>query len=444
MIKKSIKYPHFWLALIIIFIFPAEILTHYFLKSFDLTFFHFAIINASITVLILLGSLTLFLYKPHLNYLRNTSRDDVSILKREERYRMIFENVQDVYYEVSGSGTILEVSPSIKNISKGQYNRNELLGTSVYDLYPDPNERDQILSLLKSKGCVTDQEIRMKNKDGTIFHCSISARLWLDENNQPLKITGIMRDISVRKQAEQNIRQKNEELRVINSEKDKLFSIIAHDLRTPFNAFIGLTEIMVRKSSTISAAELEKFAGSMHTTAVNLYSLLENLLLWSGNRQGNIPFNPKNLDLQSLILDCACTLKESAERKNISLVYDIPENVRVYADPNAFQTILRNLLSNAIKFTHREGRITVAARESASDRIEISCSDTGIGIEPEVLDNLFSIHSKINRLGTEGEPSTGLGLLLCKEFVEKHGGTMMVSSEPGQGSSFSFTVSQAN
>jgi PAS domain S-box-containing protein len=379
-------------------------------------------------------------YKPFRKALSEYHKAEKQIRKSEERYKTIFENVQDVYYEVNPEGTLLEVSPSIRTFSKGQYTREELLGTSVYALYTDAHMRDILLEIIKVTGELRDYEIKLKNKDGSILQCSLSSRLFLTETGLPYKIIGMMRDISARKEIEENIKQKNEELRVINSEKDKFFSIIAHDLRSPFNAFIGLTELLSRRAKNMNADEMSKFATTINSSARNLYSLLENLLLWAGNRQGTVPFNPQWMVIEPHLNRAISDLKQAADSKVISISTHITENLKIYADENAFQTIIRNLLSNAIKFTHRGGSIILSARSLDDKKIQISCEDTGIGMDARIMERLFRIDNKINRLGTEGELSSGLGLLLCKDFVEKHGGSIHVSSEPGKGSNFTFII----
>ncbi|HLO58405.1 MAG TPA: PAS domain-containing sensor histidine kinase [Bacteroidales bacterium] len=411
-----------------------------FLNQFNLNIWEYGLIDSVLLVLLLFPALYFAFFKPFRKVLSVYHEAEKSIRKSEERYKTIFENVQDVYYEVNATGTILEVSPSIREFSKGQYTREELIGTSVYALYNDTHMRDVLFELIKVTGELRDYEITLKNKDGSILQCSLSSRLFFTETGIPSKIIGMMRDISARKEIEQNIKQKNEELRVINSEKDKFFSIIAHDLRSPFNAFIGLTELMSRKAKNMNADEMQQFAVTINSSALNLYSLLENLLLWAGNQQGTVPFNPQWMVIKPHLNRAIADLKQAAHSKEISVSVQINDKLKMYADENAFQTIIRNLLSNSIKFTCRGGSIALSARSIDQKRIEISCEDTGIGMDARIMERLFKIDNKINRLGTEGELSSGLGLLLCKDFVEKHGGSISVSSEPGKGSNFTFII----
>jgi len=198
--------------------------------------------------------------------------------------------------------------------------------------------------------------------------------------------------------------------------------------------------MMALSNQTLSAAEMQDFAGSIHKSATNLYGLLENLLLWSGTKQGSLPFVLRHINLHAVVQDAIITLVEVAQNKNIKISCNIPRDIMVNADANALQTILRNLTSNALKFTPQGGSISITARTAADGKTEIEVADTGIGIGKEMIGKLFSIDANINRPGTEGEPSTGLGLLLCKEFIEKHKGVLQVTSEVGKGSRFGFVI----
>ncbi|MEN6551360.1 MAG: two-component regulator propeller domain-containing protein [Methanobacterium sp.] len=238
--------------------------------------------------------------------------------------------------------------------------------------------------------------------------------------------------------------KKNEKLQIINSEKDKLFSIIAHDLRSPFNSFLGLTQIMSEELPSLTMDEIKDIAVNMKASASNLYNLLENLLQWSRMQQATIPFNPKLLELFSIIEGNMAMLTQDANKKGIEISCNIPDDINFYADSNMFQTIIRNLVSNAIKFTPKGGKVTLSARTTDENSVEIIIKDTGIGMSSQMVDNLFRLDVQINRQGTEGEPRTGLGLLICKDFIEKHGGKLWAESEEGKGSIFYFTIPSNN
>jgi signal transduction histidine kinase len=243
-----------------------------------------------------------------------------------------------------------------------------------------------------------------------------------------------------RKKAEEEINLKNEQLQAINAEKDKFFSIIAHDLRGPLSAFVAATQIITEEVQSMSIEAIRDITDSMKTSATNIYSLLENLLEWSRLRRGGMDFIPAKLNLKKKIVECIEVLSESAHKKRIEIEISVPNELEVMADNHMFESVIRNLISNAIKFTVAGGKVIISAFPNNDHSIEVKISDTGIGMTPELKNKLFQISEKTNRPGTDGEPSTGLGLLLCKEFIEKHEGKIWVESEVGKGSTFSFSI----
>jgi signal transduction histidine kinase len=232
----------------------------------------------------------------------------------------------------------------------------------------------------------------------------------------------------------------NNSLKQINATKDKFFSIIAHDLRSPFTSFLGLTKIMAEELSSLTMEEIQKFSVSMEKSAQNLFRLLENLLEWARMKQHLISFNAEKINLSSFVFEIVEMFTESANYKRIKVDFNIPEDLEVLADSNSLQSVFRNLISNAIKFTPKDGKISISAKSISGNSVEISIKDNGIGMKPFIKDNLFKLDVNMARKGTEGELSTGLGLLLCKEFVEKNGGKLYVESEEGKGSRFYFTL----
>ena len=253
-------------------------------------------------------------------------------------------------------------------------------------------------------------------------------------------ILGTSMNITERAAAVQEVKIKNEQLSKSNAEKDKFFSIIAHDLRSPFTGFLGLTQLMAEELSSLTMTQIQDLAISMKNSATNLYCLLENLLQWSQVHQGSIPFSPEIIQLHPMVDECLASALEPAKNKRIEITFDIPENIMVFADNNMLQTIIRNLVSNAIKFTPKGGDVSVSAKTTENNNVEMAVRDTGIGMSREMVENLFRPDVKTNRKGTDDEPSTGLGLLLCKEFIENNGGNIWVESEEGKGSLFYFTI----
>jgi signal transduction histidine kinase len=233
---------------------------------------------------------------------------------------------------------------------------------------------------------------------------------------------------------------KNEELIKLNATKDKFFSIIAHDLKSPFLGLLGLSQMMATDDGTFTKTELLGLAKNMHKSTSNLYKLLENLLEWSQMQGGLLGYVPKEIDLSFLVLQNIEAIYQRAIQKGITLINEVNADQKVFADEEMINTVIRNLVSNAVKFTSKGGKIIIAAKPIENNILEISVSDTGVGMDENAINLLFKIEEKVGTRGTEGESSTGLGLLLCKDFVEKNGGKIWVESKIGIGSDFRFTL----
>jgi signal transduction histidine kinase len=229
------------------------------------------------------------------------------------------------------------------------------------------------------------------------------------------------------------------DLKKLNNTKDKFFSIIAHDLKNPFNALLGFSETLNLNYRELSRDQIFTYIGIINKSASRLYQLLENLLTWSKCQTGNIFYKPEQLNLKKLAEAEVVAAGRDATGKNISLIMDIDKSISIFADRSSVSIVLRNLLNNAVKFTHRGGKIVVSAKENA-DNVEVSVTDDGIGIGTSELKKLFILEYNITTPGTDDERGTGLGLILCKEFIEKNGGQLSIVSEPGEGSTFSFTL----
>jgi len=271
---------------------------------------------------------------------------------------------------------------------------------------------------------------------------------WIQDNGSPrysstgdfLGYIGQCQDINERKQAELVLQAKNEELQKVNAEKDKFFAILAHDLRSPFNSLLGFTQILVEDLSELKHEDIKKMAQAMRTSAKGLYSLLENLLVWSGSQRGTTRFVPVQFELKDLILENLKLVQESAHLKDIDIGINIPDELMVFADENMIGSTIRNLVSNAVKFTPKKGDVSITAKSLASNLVEISIQDSGMGMNDEMRTKLFKLNENIGRHGTEGEPTSGLGLILCKDFIEKNGGQLWVESKEFSGSTFYFTL----
>ena len=234
------------------------------------------------------------------------------------------------------------------------------------------------------------------------------------------------------------------EIKLLNATKDKFFSIIAHDLRSPFNAMLGFSDLLVKKYDKYSSIEQKNHLDVLNKEIRNTHKLVENLLLWARTQRKNIKFNPQEESLYEIVNENIRFLDQIALNKSISVKTDIAEKVVVFADKDMLHTIMRNLISNAIKFTPKNGEIIVSANakttDSNQDVIEVKVKDNGIGISDDEQTKLFSIADNISTKGTDDERGSGLGLILCKEFVENHGGEIGLESELGQGTTFWFCL----
>ena len=232
-------------------------------------------------------------------------------------------------------------------------------------------------------------------------------------------------------------------LKESNATKDKFFTIISHDLKGPFNVLLGFSDILVKEAEEYDRDEIVMFSKTINTSARHLFDLVENLLSWAGSQSGKLQNNPEKVDLRELCVKNIFVLKNSAEKKNIILYQEIPENTYVYVDTNIVSMVIRNLISNALKFTNSGGKISITSSEK-DNLVEISVIDTGIGISEENRKKLFRIDTNYTTKGTSDENGTGLGLILCKEFIEKSGGKIWIESEQGKGSTFKFTLPISN
>lgn len=227
--------------------------------------------------------------------------------------------------------------------------------------------------------------------------------------------------------------------RELNATKDKLFSIISHDLRSPFTSIIGFSNMLAERVSIKDYDGIVEYARIIRDSSWRVMDLLMNLLEWSNTQTGKMDYCPEYIDLASLIKEASALSSGGAQQKSINILIDIPDNVTAFADKTMISTILRNLISNAIKFTHLHGKIVLSVKENHNGLL-VSVSDNGVGLSKKRIENIFRFEESKSTTGTQREHGTGLGLLLCKEFVLKHGGKIWVESEFGKGSTFSFTI----
>ncbi len=233
--------------------------------------------------------------------------------------------------------------------------------------------------------------------------------------------------------------KQNNELIELNSTKDKFFSIIGHDLKGPLNSLTAFSHLLINHTASLTEEEIRTIAKDLDKSLKNLYELLDNLLGWARSQTGKIDYIPKKINVPDLIRENVQLLAKAAMNKKIRIEVLIDEEVEAFADANSVNTVIRNLLSNAIKFTNTDGIITIFV-DQWKDHIELGISDTGVGMSKEDQEKIFDISSKHSTLGTNKEKGTGLGLILCKEFVERNHGRISIESEVGIGTTFKFTL----
>lgn len=244
-------------------------------------------------------------------------------------------------------------------------------------------------------------------------------------------------DLENRKLSDQTL-----ELQKLNTSKDLFLNILAHDLRNPFSSILGLTRIMADKTEDLSVEQYQKYSQLTRIASERAYELLDSLLEWGRIQQNNIQVELRSIQLKPVVEQLKSFYQDDLVRKEIEVNIQVSDKIQVLSELYLLQTVMRNLISNAIKFTPRKGKIKISAKTSG-DMVAIVISDTGIGMNQEMVDNLFRIDTGTNRKGTEGESTVGLGLIISKQLVKKSGGDLQVESEVGKGSKFTFTVSKS-
>lgn len=246
-------------------------------------------------------------------------------------------------------------------------------------------------------------------------------------------------EVKVRVATHLKLSQQKKELQKLNADKNKFISILAHDLRSPFSSLIGLTDLLYKNFRNYDSQKTEDFLDIILRSAKSTFGLLENILTWARAEQGKIPFEPVKLDLLKICEEISSYMQLVAISKNIKIIININQDINLTADKDMITTIIRNLISNGLKFTKSGGKITVSAKRKKGETI-IMIADTGIGISEKVASTLFKMTEVLSTDGTADEKGTGIGLLICKEFVDKHGGSIWVESELNVGTTFSFSI----
>ncbi len=280
---------------------------------------------------------------------------------------------------------------------------------------------------------------KIEKEDGDIIWVSATKVPTYDEFGNVTGIVGVSRDITQIKEAEEKLRKYSEDLKELNATKDKFLSIIAHDLKSPFSTLLGFLDLLRSEAPSLPPEELNQFIGHAYNSGMKVFKLLENLLEWAYLQKGKVVVTPEEFDLRTHGDESVEILLDKAKEKGIEIINSIPEGIKVFADKNMIQTVIRNLTNNSIKFTEPGGKIEMNA-EANDDFVTVTIADTGVGMSPETKAELFRLDAHHTSVGTAGESGTGLGLIICKDMVEKNGGEIRVESELGKGTTFYFTL----
>ncbi len=364
-----------------------------------------------------------------------------ALKENELKYRTLVEMASDGIFIESITGDILDCNQA--GLLMFGYSRDEMLKLNIRDLIPADNAKKlpNIITDDMTTGDIPHETFNMR-KDKSVFPSEIVTKL-ININGQK-RIIAYLRDITVRKEYEKSLKESESKLKELNASKDKFFSIIAHDLTNPVNVILNFIKLLYNRYDELNANDIKNILKDLQGSAVSTSELLENLLYWSRSQRGKIDFKPELIDMAELAYNSTYIYSHQAKQKNISLKSIIKENTLVFADKNMIDTVIRNLVTNAIKFTPNDGEIIIFAVEHDT-YWDICISDNGVGISEDDQNKLFRIDISHTTIGTNLEKGTGVGLILCKEFISRHKtseetGNIFVRSELGKGSTFIFTL----
>jgi PAS domain S-box-containing protein len=362
---------------------------------------------------------------------------ELSILEELSQYgekgsQSIFNNMGDSVFVKDDQSRLVLVNDAFCELFK--LPRAQILGKTLAEHVPS-NERDIFKKIDKqvlSDGVENINEETLTIGGGQTRTISTRKSRFVDSTGNKY-LVGVIRDITERKEAEEALIKSESKLKELNTTKDKLFSIIAHDLRSPFSNIVGVSELLYLNAD--NPIQNKKYIDIINVEAKNTLVLLENLLDWSEAQSGDIEVRPEKIQLSEVIKGIIRLKKPLARTKNISLEYAPTQEIEILTDMDILNTVLRNLVSNAIKFTNTGGKVEIMAALNEK-QIEITISDNGIGMNDATIQTLFDISTNTTLPGTANERGSGLGLILCKEFVEKLDGSIWAESEVGKGSEF--------
>lgn len=368
---------------------------------------------------------------------RKRIEQDLSDSKR--KYQDIVDLLPEAIYETDTNGYLTFANAYGMKLLK-LTNIDLLQGIKVDD-FISPADKDRLFEDFNKvlvNQTINRAEFNFISRDGIIVPLSINAVPVLNDN----KVTGIRSvavDMSEHNKIQEALIKYADDLKILNASKDKFFSIVAHDLKNPFQGLLGFSDFLYSDYDNLTEDEKKEYIGYIRITSRNAYNLLDNLLQWSRLQSGRIEINPAKINLFTAINSVIELLTSNAIRKKISVINKADQKLIVNSDNNMLNSILQNLISNAIKFTRQNGVVEIVS-ELSDGFVKVSVADNGVGINEKDIKKLFKIDQQISYVGTMDETGTGLGLLLCKEMVELIGGNISVESEEGKGSKFSFTL----
>lgn len=363
---------------------------------------------------------------------------EISLEKSKERYQKLVEMQGEGLGKVDQDERFIFANPAAERIMGVP--AGTLIGRKLNDFVTlDTLVQVRKQTMIRTEGQQSTYEMEIIRPDGEKRVLLVTATPSLNSMGEFESSVGIFLDITDRKNIENELKKNESELKDLNTTKDKLFSIIAHDLRGPVGTSANLLEVMIEDHSSLSNDEQLNMLEILLNSAKSTFNLLETLLSWSIIQTGNLVFRPEFFNLTKCVGAIVENMSPTAFSKNISLLFDPKEEVFVFADQNMMQTVMRNLIGNAIKYTSKDGAILVKIVNQGNNS-EISITDNGVGMDEETRNNLFILNKQNSKYGTENEKGTGLGLILCKEFIEKHKGRLVVESELGKGSTFKFDI----
>jgi len=377
-----------------------------------------------------------------INILRRRKAEN-NLIELEQRMQLALKLTASSAFENNFKTGQTIVSPAVF-INMG-YLRGEI-PTSINDqnkfIHPEDmiNLKQAIEKHTSGKSENYYVEYRLKSKDDKwIWHSSSGKVIEVDKEGNPVRLIGLIQDISDRREAQEKLIEYAEELKATNASKDKFFSIIAHDLKSPFLGLLGFSNVLSKNLDELTKDDIKKYAGYINKATRSIYDLIEQLLAWSRLQTGRIEFKPVKIDFREICEGTANVLINNARSKSIELINDIMPGTIITADENMIRSILHNLVSNAIKFSNPGGIVRISAKFKDKFLV-VKVSDNGVGIKNTDMHKLFKLDEQLSNRGTSGEEGTGLGLVLCREMVAKHKGEIFAESELGKGSSFTFTI----